>query len=224
MADTDTNKTTQAVEETLRSLGVARSFFDDLLTKGDDWTFIIKIHALVEAALTHLIVAELERPELADIIAKLETSDTRTGKVAFVKALKLLDDHHRRFVRALSELRNGLVHDVRNTSFSFTEPAPSLERRQSADIRRKAEKCVETASGYFKESFELGGHRATRKEFAKENPRLVIYFATFFTLGNIYHELGGGDPLVRALMKVRRQQSNSMQLTGKEQPVADSEH
>lgn len=222
MADANTNKTAQAVEETLRSLGVARSFFDDLLTKGDDWTFVIKIHALVEAALTYLLVSELERPELADVIAKLETSDTRTGKVAFVKALKLLDDHHRRFVRALSELRNGLVHDVRNTSFSFAEPVFSLGGGQSADIRRKAVKCVEYASGYFKESFELGGRRATRKQFGKENPRLVIYYATFFTLGNIYHELGGGDPLVRALMKVRRRQSNnSMQPTGKKQPAAD---
>lgn len=208
MSDASTNKTVKAVEETLRSLGVARSFFDDLLTKGDDWTFVIKIHALVEAALTHLLIAELERPELTEVIAKLETSNNRTGKVAFIKSLKLLDDNHQRFVRALSELRNGLVHDVRNTSFSFSTQVSSLGDGQARDIRRKAEKCVEYASNYFKESFDLGGQRATREQFARENPRLVIYLATFFTLGNIYHELGGGDPLVRALMKVRRRQSN----------------
>lgn len=209
MADNNTNKTAQAVGETLKSLGVARSFFDELLTKGDDWSFVIKIHALLEAALTHLLASELERPELTDILSKIETSDKRAGKVAFVKALKLLDEDHRRFINALSELRNVLVHDIRNTSFSFAGPLFALGQEASSEVQKKSEKCVSDAAAFFKESFELvEGKPVTRKKFAKENPRFAVYFAVFFTLGNIYAELGAGDPLVRALMKMRRRQPN----------------
>jgi len=220
--DAPPNLTAKAAEATLTSLGVAPTFFDDLLKKGDDWTFVIKSHALLEAALIHLLVADLERPELADVLAELETSDTRTGKIALVKALKLLGEHHRRFIRAMSELRNGLIHDVRNTSFSFAPRLFALGSGPGKEIEKKAEKCVNAASDFFRESFELDGKKLTRKRFAQENPRFVIYFAIFFMLADIYHQLGGEDPLVRALINARRRQPNRlMQPTGPQGPAAD---
>lgn len=221
-ADAPPNLTAKAAEATLKSLGVAPTFFDDLLKKGDDWTFVIKSHALLEAALIHLLLIELERPELADVLSKLETSDTRTGKIALVKALKLLDEHHRRFIRTLSELRNGLIHDVRNTSFSFVPVLFGLGASVSKEIEKKAEKCVNSASEFFKETFELDGKKLTRRQFSKENPRFVIYFALYFLLADVYHQIGGEDPLVRALIKARRRQPNPLvQPTGQQRPAAD---
>ena len=99
-------------------LGLPVGFFEALLTE-DDWSFVIKLHALIEGAITHLLITHIDEPNLATTIAHLELSNTRTGKMAFVKSMTLLDKDSRRFITSLSELRNQLVHNISNISFSF---------------------------------------------------------------------------------------------------------
>lgn len=48
----------EAVEELVKELGLPEGFYAELLGE-DDWSFIIKLHALMEAAVTGLIVAAL---------------------------------------------------------------------------------------------------------------------------------------------------------------------
>ena len=80
----------------------------------DDWSFIIKTQALVEAALTHLLVHTLNRPELAASLGKLNYKT----KMQFVEALdRSLEARDIRFLYAINELRNTVVHDVRNVTF-----------------------------------------------------------------------------------------------------------
>ena len=50
----------------------------------NDWSFVIKLHALVEAAVAHLLTEQLSRPELSDLFAHLDISNKTTGKAAFV--------------------------------------------------------------------------------------------------------------------------------------------
>ena len=119
-----TSEIIKAVTATLTSIGLSEDFFNGLLNQGNDWTFIIKSHALLESAITHLIVADLDRSELAPIVSNLEMSNTKVGKVAFTKELGLLTKDYRSFIRNLSELRNQLVHDIRNTAFSFISSIP----------------------------------------------------------------------------------------------------
>ncbi len=97
-------------------IGIRENFFKDLLRE-DDWSFVIKLHALFEAACTHLLLFHFKEPELTDIFARLELSNKATGKIAFLGKLELLGKDNRRLVAALSEMRNSLVHDVRNTEF-----------------------------------------------------------------------------------------------------------
>jgi hypothetical protein len=97
-------------------IGVRENFFKDLLGE-DDWSFVIKLHALFEAACTHLLLFHFKEPELTDIFARLELSNKATGKIAFLGKLELLGKDNRRLVAALSEMRNSLVHDVRNAEF-----------------------------------------------------------------------------------------------------------
>jgi hypothetical protein len=91
-----------------------------LYDREDDWSFVIKSHAFLEAALTHLLADHLGKADLLPVFAYLETSNVRTGKLAFVKAFDLLDKGARRFIHTLSELRNDLVHEVGNVNFSFS--------------------------------------------------------------------------------------------------------
>src|SRR3546814_18866509 len=70
-------------------IGVRENFFKDLLGE-DDWSFVIKLHALFEAACTHLLLFHFKEPELTDIFARLELSNKATGKIAFLGKLELL--------------------------------------------------------------------------------------------------------------------------------------
>lgn len=101
-----------------KTLGVPKEFITKLETDSD-WAVVITVHAIIEAALNHAIIVTLNRPELTDIIVRLDTSDRDRGKMAFVKALDLLNQDERRFIHWLSTLRNKLVHRVENLTFTF---------------------------------------------------------------------------------------------------------
>jgi uncharacterized protein YutE (UPF0331/DUF86 family) len=106
-----------------------------------DWSFVIKLRALLETAVSQLLVHALARKELADVFASLEMSHTKTGKLAFVKALDLLPKAHLDFIRALSELRNQLAHRVKSVSFKITEHfSVERDKRSAADARKLADK------------------------------------------------------------------------------------
>jgi hypothetical protein len=102
------------------SIGVAQGFFAGLQHE-DDWSFIIKLHAVFEATVTHLLTYHFKEEPLSELFARLELSNKTTGKLAFLKALELVGKENRRYISSLSELRNVLVHDVRNCSFDLKE-------------------------------------------------------------------------------------------------------
>jgi hypothetical protein len=135
---------TETLEDSLGRLehdcGLPNGFCLALLQESD-WSFVIKLHALLETAVSQLLVHSLGRRELADTFASLEMSNTKTGKLAFVNALRLLPKAQIEFIRALSELRNQLVHRVKNVSFNLTEHFSAERRKRStADARKVADK------------------------------------------------------------------------------------
>jgi hypothetical protein len=119
----------QYAEEFERRLGIRPGFFNELIRE-DDWGFVIKLHAFLEACLTHAICSRLGRPEIEDVIARLDTSNNQSGKLAFAKRLGLLNTSQRRFVATLSQLRNDLVHDAKAVGFRFDEYMSALTEDQ----------------------------------------------------------------------------------------------
>jgi hypothetical protein len=113
--DSDAEKYISDLE---KKILLPKGFCESLISE-DDWSFVIKTHALFEAALSQLLAHHLGKPELLDVLTRLETSNTSTGKLAIAKSLGYLEDEERRLIRSWSELRNALVHDVTNTSFNF---------------------------------------------------------------------------------------------------------
>ena len=95
---------------------------------------MIKSHAFLEAALTHLLADHLGKEDLLPVFAYLETSNVRTGKLAFVKAFDLLDKGARRFIHTLSELRNDLVHEVSNVNFKFDTHVAQLSDKERKEF------------------------------------------------------------------------------------------
>lgn len=118
-----------------RGLVLPTGFLRDLLTQ-DDWSFVIKCHALVESAVTYVLTAALDS-RLADTMGRLNIGG-RSGKIAFLDALELFDSDQRDFIRRLSELRNSVVHDVKNVNFTFATHVASLTTQQRSQFAKFA--------------------------------------------------------------------------------------
>ena len=94
-------------------LNLPTSFFQALLEQSD-WSFVIQLHALLEAAFAHLFAEHFAEPRLRPVLARLELGNVTACKLAIAKHLELIDSDTKRFVRTLSEVRNDFVHDVSN--------------------------------------------------------------------------------------------------------------
>ena len=130
-----------------RSVGLPDTFLFTLLNE-DDWSFLIKAHAFVEAILTRLLTTALGHEALADSIARLDTSGRHTSKCAFAAATGLLSRPAILFIEKLSELRNDVVHDVRNVGFSLPAWYASLDKNQRESfIQRMAYFATVAPSG-----------------------------------------------------------------------------
>jgi hypothetical protein len=110
------------VDRLERALGLPHGFYEHLVDTDDDWSFVIKIHALMESSMTMLLTERIggrslpDSPELADALSHLEMSRTHVGKVELAFTLGLIKTRDRRLLRFLSELRNTFVHHIKNVS------------------------------------------------------------------------------------------------------------
>ncbi len=100
--------------------GLSDDFLDRLINDGDDWSFVVKGHALLEAAFNQFLVQALGRPSLSTFIARMQLGGGRTGKLAMAVAIGGITPGTNTFANRLNEIRNTVVHDVDNTSFSFS--------------------------------------------------------------------------------------------------------
>jgi hypothetical protein len=98
---------------------IGRNIFSKSNEPPDDWTLIVKLHAMIETGLNGAILLHLSEPALEPIIAKLDTSNQATGKVAFAKALKIIPKASAIFIQQLSEFRNYCVHDIQHFDFDL---------------------------------------------------------------------------------------------------------
>lgn len=149
------------------------------LVQEDDWSFVIKMHSLLESAVSRLLTTALGRSELEDIFSALDTSNTKTGKIAFTSALGLLPKQHLDFIRSLSELRNRLVHRVKNVACDLHKHfQEEREKRSSRDAQRLADKWAFAIQDGDKPTEPLARYHFTFKhpETGEQLSRQVTFF------------------------------------------------
>jgi hypothetical protein len=178
MAMADRQSDLRALEA---ELGLPAGFYDGLM-KDDDWSFVIKLHALFESATTFVLSRCLRKPELEEVFSHIEMSNSRGGKIAFGKILGLFDEEERRFLRQLSELRNNLVHRVANVSFAFKSYLLGLDTKQRESFA--------TAFGFglndpieIREDLEV-----PRNKFVLDNPKVSMWMCGYVLLAGLYQE------------------------------------
>ena len=102
-----TQETPHLIQNIERGLELPDGFLIRLLNERDDWSFIIKTHALVESAVNHALIAKLRKREVSKVIARLDLSNESTGKLALVKSLGLAQQEIAR-LKLQAELRVAL--------------------------------------------------------------------------------------------------------------------
>lgn len=150
----------------------------DLLEE-DDWSFVVKTHALLEAGMAQLITHALGRAELDNFISRLPISSERSGKLALLKALKLLDARHRRFISALSVLRNFYVHSVGNIATPIADYIHNLDKTRRARFVRD---CMLNAP----DPVKIGNRKIPLHTFIQDNPKAHIWMSAMDLLGHIH--------------------------------------
>ncbi|RZG09022.1 hypothetical protein EXT48_02315 [Pseudoalteromonas sp. CO348] len=100
------------------------------LVEEDDWSFVIKIHAFIEAMVTELIITQISDSRIKSTVERLPLSDGQASKLKMVKELNLLNSNERKFIRYFSSLRNELAHNIENVNFTFEGYINSLDKNQ----------------------------------------------------------------------------------------------
>ena len=152
---------TQGLKTLSHILKLRENFLADLLQDKDDWSFVVKSHALLEVAVCALLVVHLRKTELDGVLSeKVEMS----ARIEMTKALGLTSEADRKAMRALSTLRNRLVHNAKDTNFTFEE------HFENKDSRRNF-------SGTFGHSWPdpVPGTSSSRSDFIIANPKLAIF-------------------------------------------------
>jgi hypothetical protein len=162
-----------------KEVGV-RSGFLESLREGDDWSFVIKTHALLEAAVSNLICKTLGRDELAEVFSHVELSGKQAGKMAFVKALDLLDEPDRRFISSLSELRNQLVHNIANVDFDLKQYTSAMLPNELDSFAKKFNSFSEG------ETVDYQGEKLSPNEVFRRDPKMAIWWSVAVTVAIIY--------------------------------------
>lgn len=125
-----------------KSVGLPLGFAGHLMQE-DGWSFIIKLHALIEAALTRALVNHFHADTtLAEHLRRLNTGGG-SGKVALARGAGLVSPPMVKFLEGLGVRRNNLVHGIENVGFNLEAYVQSLD----ADELSKLTKQIAAAMG-----------------------------------------------------------------------------
>lgn len=128
-----------------KKIGLSEKFLDDLmndLRSDNDWSFVIKVHALMEVAITHVISERLHitgspigyrKEEISDFISRLPMNG-RNGKVNFANSLNLMNKATQNFLEKLSEIRNFYAHDLRNLDIPLEQYAFEINKHRQHEF------------------------------------------------------------------------------------------
>ncbi len=173
-----------------KRLKIPPEFFMKLLKEDSDWSFIIKLNALVEVALAHHLATKLRKNELQNTFLRLDLASKETGQLAFLKALGLLENQ-RNFIFILATIRNDYVHDISNVSLRFEDYFYENER---------GKKRLKDLYSAIKKVF-IGIDKKNMETLTKKTPRWIIWFLGMVLMAEIYTDISSSSLLVQALAK-----------------------
>lgn len=179
-------------------LGLPDGFFGSLLDEGD-WSFVIKLNALIEAACSDALAARLHSPQLASSLSTLDLGHNKHGKVALLRTLGAVTNDQAATMQLLYELRNLLAHNIQQVRFSFESYIASLDKNQKRNFVTRAGLAIS-------DPVEVKDIRVPRDAFILENPKLALWltFAEILACLHLEHEFAEARLELLAFKHLRR--------------------
>ena len=148
------------------------------LLNDNDWSFVIKAHALLETIITELIICKIEEAKLKPLIDKIPLHDTQVSKIKILKTYGLITKEQETFIKTLSEIRNNIVHKFENINFSFSKYVEGLDKNQKKVWKNKIV--------WFKFSEKTINDM---KNLSLSNPKNAIWFSIFLYISETVVEI-----------------------------------
>jgi hypothetical protein len=168
------------------ALGLPEGFTRTLVGE-DDWSFVIRSHALVESAVTHLL-SQVVDPRLSRVFRAMPLGGGRASRLACIDALAIFDSPTIEFVRRLSDLRDRLLHDVADIRFSLADFFAGLSPGERC---RWATVLAGTLEGTGKEG-ALAELTSLFEEHPKHGIGLAVHAVLARTVAHLQGEGGDG--------------------------------
>lgn len=170
------------------ALGLPDGFYNNLL-KENDWSFVIKLHSLIEASVTHLLTETLHialkdystyinKERLERNISWLELSGKKVGKLSMANSIGLILEENRKFISSLSEIRNLFVHKISNVNLTLENYVTGLDKNQKKNFVSIHSGALDT------QKFPT---KTIRETFVKKDPKLSIWLNGISCLNEIYY-------------------------------------
>ncbi len=126
--------TSKQLSDAQVAIGLPSTFAAHLLSEDDDWSFIIKLHALIEAALTRALSEHFRAtPAEEEVFARMSVGGAN-GKVRLARAAGLIDAGSAQFLSRLSKYRNEMVHRIDNVYFDLEKHVGLLDANAQRDL------------------------------------------------------------------------------------------
>lgn len=169
------------IKEFETRLNLPEDFYLKLLEE-DDWSFVIKLSALFEAACTHILAVRLRAPEIENALAHLEQGNTRYGKIVLLKKLGAITSEQSSILSELAKLRNELAHNVSNVSFTFT----SYTKDMNKDKKRN---FIKWSGHGMADEIQVKDEIMSKREFVLSNAKFAIWNTAAEVLACLYLEI-----------------------------------
>ncbi|MNL01461.1 hypothetical protein D3C87_1219320 [compost metagenome] len=130
------------------------------LPNEDHWTFIIKISAMVERSLNHILTQHLKEESLKELVIKQSLG----AKVDLALGQKLIEGDDQKKLKMMARLRNKAAHHI---LFDFDE------------VFKEADFWTQYKSAFanvWNDPVVVGGNSVPNDTFIRENPRPTIFF------------------------------------------------
>ena len=158
----------QNVQKLMEAIGLPPGFVRSIYEQSD-WSFVIQLHALIEAAVVHALTNKLG-DELEEQFVRMSMTG-RPGRLEFAAALGLLHQVSIKYIKVLGRMRNACAHGIKN-AVDFSVKDWLSKQNDRANI------VLELCGGSEGEAaiVTMDGNVTTRGNYLREHPKLVMHW------------------------------------------------
>ncbi len=157
----------ESVEKFEKELGLPNGFYTSLINE-DDWSFVIKLSAFLEAVCTDILLTKFKDEKLENSLALLDYANPRCGKINFLEKMQVLEKEQAQVLYELATIRNNIVHKVENINFTFENYIKGLDKPQKQAFVKKFGHGIN-------ETITFKDLKIQKFDFVMENPIYAIW-------------------------------------------------